>query len=239
MSTPMTLDTTVGSLAAEFPLATRVFARHQIDYCCGGGRPLRDVCASKGLDAERLLDEIRTAIAPSGAPVDRWMDAPIDRLIDHIVTTYHLSLQEELPRLDAMAQKVLRVHGEKDPERLPELQQVLSDLRAELEDHMLKEEAILFPMIRRGHGGGAQGPVAVMLREHTEAGDALRRLRQLTDDYTPPAGACNTWRALWYGLAALEADLHEHIHLENNILFPRALETATPPSGGSSPTACR
>jgi regulator of cell morphogenesis and NO signaling len=216
----------VGQLAAEFPLATRVFARHQIDYCCGGGRPLGDVCNAKGLDPARLLDEIQKEIAPADGNAVRWVDASLDALIDHILHTYHRSLNEELPRLDAMAQKVARVHGEKDPVRLPRLSVVLGELRAELEHHMLKEEQILFPMIRRGQGGGAQGPISVMLREHNEAGDALRELRELTDGYTVPAGACNTWRALWYGLAALESSLHEHIHLENNVLFPRALDAA-------------
>jgi iron-sulfur cluster repair protein YtfE (RIC family) len=154
----VTSDVTVGRIAAEHPLATRVFARHQIDYCCGGGRPLEEVCAAKGLDADAVLREIATEIGPAAS-----------------------------------------------------------------EDHMLKEEQIQFPMIRRGHGAGANGPVAVMLREHTEAGAALARLRELTDGYVAPEGACNTWRALYAGLAALETDLHEHIHLENNILFPRAL----------------
>ena len=219
----MTPETPVGQLAAEFPLATRVFARHQIDYCCGGGRPLGEVCSAKGLDTERVLTEIREEIVPADAHVERWVDAPLGEVITHILDTYHRSLHEELPRLDAMAQKVARVHGDKDPTRLPALQLVVGELRAELEDHMMKEEMILFPMIRRGQGADAQGPVAVMLREHTDTGEALRRLRELTNDYSVPAGACNTWRALWYGLAALETSLHEHIHLENNILFPRAL----------------
>ena len=226
MNTTITADMPVGQLAAEFPLATRVFARHQIDYCCGGGRPLGDVCSAKGLDPARLLDEIRQEIAPADGNAGRWIEAPLDALIDHILNTYHRSLAEELPRLDAMAQKVARVHGEKDPVRLPQLSIVVGELRAELENHMLKEEQILFPMIRRGQGGGAQGPIAVMLREHKETGDALRQLRDLTDGYTVPEGACNTWRALWYGLAALESSLHEHIHLENNVLFPRALDAA-------------
>jgi regulator of cell morphogenesis and NO signaling len=219
----MTSAIPVGELAAQHPLATRVFARHQIDYCCGGGQPLGDVCAAKGLDANRILDEIRQEIAPPEMPVNRWDTAPLGELIAHILVTFHGPLREELERLAGMADKVVRVHGDKDPVRLRELLAVFDGLKAELDDHMMKEEAILFPMVLRGQGGGAKGPVAVMLREHQEAGDALRRLRELTDDYTVPEGACTTWRALWFGLAALEASLHEHIHLENNILFPRAL----------------
>ena len=218
----VTSEITVGRIAAEHPLATRVFARHQIDYCCGGGRPLGEVCAAKGLDPDVVLEEIAMEIGPAASVTD-WSRAPLSSLIDHIVNTYHVSLAEELPRLEGMAAKVVRVHGDKDPVRLAEMHAVMAALRAELEDHMLKEEQILFPMIRRGHGAGANGPVAVMLREHTEAGAALARLRALTDDYVAPEGACNTWRALFAGLAALETALHEHIHLENNILFPRAL----------------
>ena len=223
MNATLTPDLPVGQLAAEYPLATRVFARHRIDFCCGGGLPLAEVCARKGLNPDRVLDEIRTEIAPAGADVDRWVDAPLSDLIDHILMAYHAPLHEELPRLGAMAEKVVRVHGEKDPERLLELLNVFRALAADLDDHMMKEEAILFPMIRRGQGTGAHGPVSVMVREHDDAGDALRRLRELTNDYTVPEGACHTWRALWAGLAALESTMHEHVHLENNILFPRAL----------------
>jgi regulator of cell morphogenesis and NO signaling len=223
MNTTLTVETPVGQIAAEHPLATRVFARHRIDYCCGGGRPLAEVCRAKNLEPQQVLDEIGREISPAGGNMDRWTDSPLPDLIDHILTAYHMPLHEELPRLEAMADKVVRVHGDKDPERLGELLALFRGLKAELDSHLMKEEAILFPMIRRGLGAGAKGPVAVMLREHDDAGGALLRLRELTDDYTVPDGACNTWRALWAGLAALETALHEHIHLENNILFPRAL----------------
>jgi regulator of cell morphogenesis and NO signaling len=125
--------------------------------------------------------------------------------------------------LQKMANRVLAVHGDKMPEVLGELQSVFSALRTELEEHMVKEEQILFPMIAAGMGKQAGGPVSVMEHEHASAGDALKRLRELTDDYQAPAGACTTWTALWAGLAELESELHLHIHLENNILFPRAM----------------
>ena len=223
MHTSVTSDVTIGQIASEYPLATRVFARHLIDYCCGGGRPLGEVCQAKGLDPAIVLDEIRQEIAPEARGLRRWEEAPLDDLIDHIVKNYHLTLQEELPRLEAMARKVVRVHGDKDPVRLPELLAVYLGLKAELHDHLRKEEQILFPLIRRGLGAIADTPVEVLRHEHEDAGAALVRLRELTDNYTVPEGACNTWRALWHGLEALERDLHEHIHLENNILFPRAL----------------
>jgi len=219
----ITMETKVGTLAAEHPLATRVFARHGIDYCCGGGRPLGEVCGEKGLDPDVLLAEIGKELAAPGAPSGRWVEAPLPELIDHILAVYHQPLYEELPRLEAMARKVLAVHHDKDPERLTELVEVYTALKNELEPHFTKEEQILFPMIKNGQGAMAEGPVQVMMMEHENAGEALRRLRELTDNYEVPAEACNTWRALWHGLAALETSLHEHIHLENNILFPRAL----------------
>jgi regulator of cell morphogenesis and NO signaling len=223
VNTTINADILIGQLAATNPLATRVFARHQIDYCCGGGRPLGEVCREKGLDIDRVLTEIQSEIADPGFDADRWEQAPLGALIDHIVSRFHDPLREELPRLEAMARKVARVHGDKDPERLAALVSVYLGLKAELEQHMVKEEAILFPMIKRGQGAHTAGPVDVMVHEHAEVGNALRDLRSLTGDYTVPEGACNTWRALWFGLEALEMDLHEHIHLENNILFPRAL----------------
>ena len=222
MHATLTSDTTIGKIAADHPLATRVFARHHIDYCCGGGRPLGEVCLTRGLDPDRVLEEISAEIAPESQPAERWVDAALPDLIDHILTAYHQPLHEELPRLETMVRKVVRVHGDKDPERLAALQSVYLELKAGLEDHMLKEEMILFPMILRGQVSAASGPVAVMLREHNDAGEALAQLRELTDGYTVPDGACNTWRALWHGLEALENAMHEHVHLENNILFPRA-----------------
>lgn len=219
----ITSEIKVGQLAATHPLATRVFARHGIDYCCGGGAPLAEVCSRKGLDTAAVMAEIEEELAAPGADGKQWDKTPLPELIDHILAVYHASLKEELPRLDGMAHKVLDVHGDKDPARFAALVEVFTGLRAELQQHMLKEEQILFPMIRRGQGTAAGAPVGVMMHEHEVAGEALRRLRTLTDDYTVPQEACNTWRALWHGLAALEAALHEHIHLENNILFPRAL----------------
>jgi regulator of cell morphogenesis and NO signaling len=225
MNMSISIETRVGQLAAEHPLATRVFSRHGIDFCCGGGRPLGEVCAEKGLDSVAVLDEIRTEIETSGESEERWDQAPLSDVIEHILFAYHRPLREELPRLESMAQKVFHVHGDKDPERLSELLAVFRGLRIELDEHMQKEEEILFPMIKSGQGTSADGPIAMMVHEHESAASALRRLRELTDDYEVPSQACNTWRALWHGLSALEESLHRHIHLENNILFPRALSS--------------
>ena len=216
-------DTPVGQIAAEHPLATRVFARHRIDFCCGGGKPIAEVCHAKGLDTQTVLEEIEGELSGVEVDLKRWDEAELDALIDHILFTYHRPLAEELPRLELMARKVFRVHGERQPKMLGELLSTFLGLKTELESHMMKEEQILFPMIRQGQGSRAAGPVAVMEGEHESAGGALERLRKLTNGYEVPEGACNTWRALWHGLADLEESLHQHIHLENNILFPRAL----------------
>ena len=217
------LDSRIGQIATEHPLATRVFARHGIDFCCGGGRPLGEVCEERGLDARSVLAELERELASPPADEVRWDGVPLDDLIGHILAAYHVPLQEELPRLEAMARKVVDVHRDKRPEMLPELLAVYAGMKEELEQHMAKEEQILFPMIQRGRGAMALGPISVMEQEHASAGRALQRLRELTGDYTVPEEACNTWRALWHGLADLERSLHQHIHLENNILFPRAL----------------
>jgi regulator of cell morphogenesis and NO signaling len=219
----VTKETKIGQIAAEHPLTTRVFARHGIDFCCGGGVPLEDVCEKKGLSIETVLGEIQKELEAPGASEKSWEHAPLGELIDHILVTYHEPLYEELPRLEAMARRVHQVHLDKDPERLTELLKVYLEIKNDLDQHMMKEEQILFPMIREGQGAMANGPISVMLHEHDFVANGLRRIRELTNDYKVPAEACNTWRALWYGLLALEESLHLHIHLENNILFPRAL----------------
>ena len=218
----LTAQTTVGTIATEYPLATRVFARHGIDFCCGGGQPLEVVCTARNLEVARVLEEIEKELEDGEGPEMRWDRKPLPVLIAHILDAYHAPLKEELPRLETMAHKVHSVHGDKEP-ALAEIRDVLLDLRRDLDQHMMKEERVLFPMILNGQGATAGGPVSIMEQEHEVAGKLLRRLRELTRDFEVPADACNTWRALWAGLAALERDLHEHIHLENNILHKRAL----------------
>jgi regulator of cell morphogenesis and NO signaling len=216
-------DSRVGEIATEHPMATKVFHRHGIDFCCGGGRPLSEACATRGVDAGLVLEEIKKELETTSEPQKRWDQEPLDDMIDHILVTYHEPLGEELPRLEAMATKVNEVHGAAYPETVPKILNVVLGLKAELESHMAKEEQVLFPMIRAGQGAMVGGPVSVMEQEHESAGAALTNLRELTNNYEVPEWACNTWRALWHGLEALEEELHQHIHLENNILFPRAL----------------
>ncbi|MCF6285596.1 MAG: iron-sulfur cluster repair di-iron protein [Candidatus Hydrogenedentes bacterium] len=231
MST-ITAEHTVGELVAEQPGRSRVFEAHRIDYCCGGKRPLAEACEKKGVAVEAILEELAQADQQGLAddPTD-YSTMALDALADHIVDTHHAYLGRELPRLLAMAEKVAKVHGDKDA-RLAEVAAVMRGLAEELEAHMMKEERVLFPGIRmlvQSDGlpampcGTLAHPISVMEAEHDDAGNALEALVRLTDGYTPPDWACNTYRALLDGLADLELDLHQHIHKENNILFPRAI----------------
>lgn len=227
----MTQQQTVGEIAANSLAAVRVFESHGIDYCCGGQKPLDQACREKGLDAEKVLSEVLRA---NGQSQDRnWTAASLGDLISHIVDTHHAYLTREFPVLTDRMAKVRKAHGEQFP-WLALLAQQLQALREELEAHTLKEERILFPFIERAESVGMQfaapplgtfaHPIAVMEHEHDSAGRALAEMRRLTDGYQLPQGACNTFRALYEGLEELEGDLHMHIHLENNVLFPRALD---------------
>jgi regulator of cell morphogenesis and NO signaling len=226
--TVITPDSIIAKLATRHPGTIRVFQRHGIDFCCQGGRPLAAACEEKGLAFDPLRDELAAAAAGPAEETRDWDEAPLAELIDHILDRYHQRLREDLPRLDAMAARVLSVHGEKHPETLPALAATVQALRAELESHMTKEEQVLFPAVRELEaGGGAPAPwlsepIAMMEDEHDVAARALRELRRLTDAFQPPIGACTTFRGLYHGLAELESDTHRHIHLENNVLFPRA-----------------
>lgn len=217
---PITPETRVGEIAAQHPLATRVLSRHRIDFCCGGGVPLARACAARGVAPGVLIAEIEE-ILHGARPGESWLDAPAADVAAHIVATYHQPLREELPRLETMARKVAKVHADRDPEgRLAQILSTLLELRSELEEHMAREESTLFPALL---AGAAPPDVGRYVDEHAAAGDRLARLRALTDQFQPPADACNTWRALWAGLEDLEATMHLHVHLENNVLFRRSL----------------
>jgi regulator of cell morphogenesis and NO signaling len=221
-----TVDRTVGELVAERPSRSRIFQRLQIDFCCQGGRTLRESCRAKGVDPEAVAREIDRQTAPLPEDAANPAELPPTQLADHIVARFHEPLRAELPRLRAMADRVAQVHGGGTPS-LVEVRDVFHLLEEELLSHLAKEEQILFPIVREAAAGNLRfpsidAPVACMLHEHDDAGEALRRLRTLTHDFQPPADACNTYRALFSGLAELEAELHRHIHLENAVLFPAA-----------------
>ena len=218
------------------PRTARVFESFGLDYCCHGQRPLGDACDDAGVRTEAVLAALGKAIheEASGTADDDtgWLELDPGQLALHIESVHHVYLHDEMPRLDALADKVTDVHGERHRE-LYDVRGLFRELRAELTPHLLKEEQVLFPMIRElvatgasaeFHCGSLRNPISVMLSEHDDAGDLLARLRKAANGYEPPADGCASYRALYEGLAELERDTHLHIHKENNVLFPAVVE---------------
>lgn len=226
---------TVGQLVADRPERACILEQYNIDYCCGGKKTLEEACKQKGVSIAEVTEKLAAAEQDLSEKEPDWKKTSLKQLIDHIVACYHQPLRDELPRISQLAEKVARVHGANHPEMV-ELFKVFTPFRQQLEMHMQKEEMILFPGIAGieaggsprsfGCGGGVDHPIEVMTQEHDDAGEALAKMRQLTNDYTPPADACNRFKVLLHSLAKLELDMHQHVHKENNILFPRASELA-------------
>jgi regulator of cell morphogenesis and NO signaling len=233
-----TATQTVRQLAVERPNATRIFEQLRIDYCCGGSRSLAEACAAAGVAVETvvgLLEEAAKAYEQSGTARD-FQTMSLTALTTYIVDTHHSFARQEMERLSALLEKVCGVHGQNHPELL-EVQLLFQELCSELTPHMFKEEQILFPYIVQMEAaaphqwallqppfGTVRNPVRMMMLEHDTAGDMLRSIRAASADYTVPADGCLSYQTLYQALAAFEADLHQHIHLENNLLFPRAVE---------------
>lgn len=234
-SRPMDLSMTVGACVREFPQTSRVFERFGIDYCCGGKRSLSDACQLRNLDPAHVVEELRIALSRPADDGDEYFETlSMTKMCDTIVTTHHEFLKAELPRLALLMDKVLKAHGAKY-NWLSKLDVAFKRLCGELMPHMLKEENILFPAIRRLEQsslplsfpfGSIDNPIHMMEHEHNEAGTALEQIREATSNFAIPTDACNTFRALLDGLQELQTDLHRHIHRENNILFPLASEAA-------------
>jgi regulator of cell morphogenesis and NO signaling len=224
---------TVREVVLEVPGATRVFETVGIDYCCGGQRSLAAACASAGVPLEQVLTSLEsTKTVPDTKPDFR--NTTLATLIDHILSTHHVFTRTEIARIRALLAKVCTKHGENHHE-LEELRMLFDNLSAELEPHMFKEERVLFPYMnaleeavtnKRPLGtppfGTVGNPIRMMMFEHDTAGDLLKQMRELTDNYTTPPDGCISYQTLYQALDDFEKDLHEHIHLENNILFPRA-----------------
>jgi regulator of cell morphogenesis and NO signaling len=200
----------------ELPGSTAVFRRLKLDFCCGGQVSLEAAVAEKGLNLQDVLAELMP-LQRSSAPTAITEPAA---LIDHILARYHEVHRAQLPELIRMARRVEAVHRD-NPNVPAGLADLLETMEGELLMHMQKEEDILFPLIKSGGISSVAGPIRVMRAEHTEAGAELEKIAELTHDATPPAGACNTWRALYAGIAQFSEDLMNHIHLENNVLFPQ------------------
>jgi regulator of cell morphogenesis and NO signaling len=236
MSTTIDLtQRTVGDLAAEMPLSIRVFEAWKIDYCCGGRTLLSDACEKAGKSIDAFLAEMEVlAVFPGGTMPD-WTGNTITTMAAEIVATYHAFTREELATITPISEKVLSVHGERRPE-LAEVVSLIHELTADLLPHMLKEEQVLFPYVdqledaaeRQGAAptpffGTVKNPVRMMMLEHDRVGELLARLREITAGYAPPVDACFSYRELYRRLTELERRTHEHIHVENNLYFPRAI----------------
>lgn len=231
---PTETSKSVRELVVENPAAARVFERLGIDYCCGGNKSLEDACRA----ARVAVEDVTSALGENLlAPVDRdWQKTPLAELVQHIIDTHHAYTREEIKRLEPLIIKVISSHGANHPELL-RVQSAFRELASELTTHMMKEEQILFPYLVEMEAavrskrplppamfGTVQNPVRMMMMEHDSAGEALRELKKVTGGYAAPADGCITYETLYRALAAFEADLHQHIHLENNILFPRAVQ---------------
>lgn len=222
MSSP---EETVGEIAALQPTATRVFLRHKIDFCCGGKRSLDEACRRAGVDPAAIVRELAEEAA-RGSETQRWESQPDSELVQHIEMHYHAALRRDVPPLIEAARKVERVHADK-PAVPFGLADTLTAFWAEMQSHMRKEEQVLFPMLARGQAAFAMAPIGVMEAEHDAHAVHLARIRELTGQLDTPPHACATWRALYAGLRTLEAELMQHIHLENNVLFARARRAAS------------
>jgi regulator of cell morphogenesis and NO signaling len=234
---------TVRQLATEIPNATRVFEKLGIDYCCGGGKSLDAACAQAKIPVSDVLRTLEEGSVPvEGAATPDFSQASLNELVSHIVSRHHGYVKQEIPRLEKLLAKVVSVHGRNHAELIA-IQKVFSALGAELTSHMMKEEMVLFPYIAqmelalesgkqlpRAAFGTVGNPVHMMELEHEDSGNTLKELRSLTSNYTPPQDACFSYNTLFAALKDFETDLHQHIHLENNILFPRAVALEQQPA---------
>ncbi len=230
------LTQTVREIALEQPSSIRVFEQFGIDYCCGGRKPLTDACAEKNVDYHAVLTALEKAETAEEPTAEDWTKRSLAGLSAYIVATHHEYCKTELPRLAGLAARVVNRHGASRPE-LPTIQSKLAQLTEELTEHLAKEEIVLFPYISKLERSIAEGsskphgcfgtvahPVAMMVQEHDAAGMLIAEIRALSGDFKTPEGACPTYHAFYDGLRGFEKDLHQHVHLENNILFPRAIE---------------
>jgi len=227
---------TVREVAIELPHSTRLFEKLKIDYCCGGDRPLTEACTSIGVEVGELMGMLETVSQSEPQGALDFQKLPLSELIAHILDTHHVFTKQEMTRLESLTKKVISAHAENHPE-LHKVGTLFDTLGADLKPHMFKEEQVLFPYILAlasaslensaapfAPFGTVNNPIRMMMMEHDAAGEILRELRTTTSDYSTPADGCISYRTLYEALEGFERDLHQHIHLENNILFPRAIE---------------
>lgn len=229
-------DTTVREIAVQLPQSTRLFEQLNIDYCCGGNRPLGDACDSAGVKFDNVIEMLGALGQPATSGTVDFQKVPLTDLIDYIIETHHIFTRSEMARIEALSAKVINAHSANHPE-LFKVGHLFQRLCADLKPHMFKEEQVLFPYIAKMEQAENQGqpfpfapfgtvrnPVRMMSMEHDTAGEILSELRFVTADYQVPPDGCISYQTLYQALEAFEKDLHQHIHLENNILFPKAIE---------------
>lgn len=220
----------IGDIVVNFPKAMDVFRRHGIDFCCGGNRPLIDAIKEDNLNEEEVLKDLHDEYEKIDSLIKEevdWLNISYNDLIDYIVNKHHRFLNEELPIVSELTTKILRVHGENHPE-LSKVYKLFHNLKMELEEHLIKEEEIVFPLIKKYENEGSKEALDKAIKiieeletEHTGAGDILKELRKITHNYEVPKDGCNTFKYTYDKLQEIELDLFNHIHLENNIMFPR------------------
>jgi len=224
----------IGDIVAQDFRTAAIFKNYGIDFCCKGGRTIEGACESKKLDADKIYEEIGNLPKNDGGTID-FNSWPLDLLADYVEKTHHRYVEEKTPVLQAFLDKLCKVHGGRHPE-LFEIRDLFEASARDLGAHLKKEELILFPFIKnmvqaqisgnviqQPPFGTVENPVNMMKHEHTVEGERLRKIAELTDEYNPPADACNTYRVTFSMLQDFENDLHKHIHLENNIIFPKAI----------------
>jgi len=225
----------IGEMVAEDFRTAAVFKKYGIDFCCRGGRTIEDACKDKTVDAETIYNELENIPNQSNNNID-FKSWPLDLLVEYVEKTHHAYVEEKTPILLAFLDKLCKVHGERHPE-LFEINKLFNETAQELSAHLKKEELILFPFIkkmanakRKGSTieapafGTVENPVHMMEHEHTTEGDRVAKISALSNQYTPPADGCNTYKVAYAMLQEFENDLHTHIHIENNILFPKSIQ---------------
>lgn len=221
----------VSDLVTADPRRAAVFERLGIDYCCGGKLPLEQACSERGLELAAVERQLAAATAEDGSVVRDWSTASIAELVDDIVSRHHERMRGELPRVQALAEKVARAHGAREP-RLVQADEVVSRLVEELLEHTAHEEGVVFPMLLDAPWESTTRPeeleritaeVSTLVDDHSQAAERFEELHVLLDDFDPPSEACTSWRAYLDALRRLELDLHEHVHEENHVLFPKVM----------------
>ncbi|WP_456442026.1 iron-sulfur cluster repair di-iron protein [Psychroserpens sp.] len=226
----------IGQFVAEDYRTAAIFSKHKIDFCCNGNRTIKEACDKKGIDCSILMNEINSVLNENKSETIDYKSWPLDLLVDYIEKKHHRYVEEKIPILSQFLDKLCRVHGERHPELL-KINELFLASAGELASHMKKEELILFPFIKQlvtaklengsvqsPQFGTVENPIAMMKNEHDNEGERFRKIAELTDNYNPPADACNTYKVTFAMLDEFEKDLHLHIHLENNILFPEAIK---------------